>query len=80
MPRLMSGHGTRGSDLRRRVPSEIAPRRGVGQTVDDLPGPIGLPLIGNMHHFDPTRLHLVLEAWAASMGPIYGFGGLCALW
>ena len=43
------------------------------RSLDDLPGPIGLPLIGNMHQIDPTRLHLVLEAWAAKYGPIYQF-------
>ena len=43
------------------------------RSLDDLPGPIGLPLIGNIHQIDPTRLHLVLEAWAAKYGPIYQF-------
>jgi len=43
------------------------------RSLDDLPGPSGLPLIGNIHQIDPTRLHLVLEAWAAKYGPIYQF-------
>ena len=41
--------------------------------IADLPGPKGLPLIGNMHQIDRPRIHLVLEKWAAEFGPLYRF-------
>lgn len=37
----------------------------------DLPGPVGLPFIGNLHQVRFERLHLVLEEWAERYGPIY---------
>jgi cytochrome P450 len=36
-----------------------------------LPGPRGLPLIGSLHRWDPSRAHLILEQWAREHGPIY---------
>jgi len=43
------------------------------RSLDGLPGPPGLPLIGNLHQLSPTRMHLILEAWAARYGSIYQF-------
>lgn len=39
--------------------------------VEDLPGPRGLPLIGNARQLDPAAMHRSLEAWAAEYGPMY---------
>lgn len=36
-----------------------------------LPGPKGLPLLGNALQLDPQRLHLVVEEWARAYGPVY---------
>lgn len=38
---------------------------------EGLPGPRGLPLIGNLHQIRFDRLHLALEDWASEYGPLY---------
>jgi cytochrome P450/nitrite reductase/ring-hydroxylating ferredoxin subunit len=43
------------------------------RSLDDLPGPKGLPLVGNLHQIDATKVHLILEAWAARYGPTFQF-------
>ena len=43
------------------------------RSLDDLPGPNGWPLVGNMHQLDATKVHLVLEEWAVRYGSIYQF-------
>jgi len=39
----------------------------------DLPGPRGLPFLGNLWQVDVKRLHLILEEWSAQFGPLYTF-------
>jgi cytochrome P450/nitrite reductase/ring-hydroxylating ferredoxin subunit len=41
------------------------------RTFADLPGPRGLPLLGNLLQLDLDRLHQVLEGWAATYGSVY---------
>ena len=43
----------------------------VRQRLEDLPGPRGLPLFGNMFEIRLDRFHLVLENWAAMYGSFY---------
>lgn len=40
---------------------------------DSLPGPRGLPLLGNALQLDSTRLHQQLEGWAAEYGAFFKF-------
>ena len=37
----------------------------------DLPGPRGVPVFGNLLQIDATRMHLQLEQWCATYGPVY---------
>lgn len=41
--------------------------------VDELPGPRGLPLLGNALALDLPHLHDVLDGWARRYGPLYAF-------
>ena len=41
--------------------------------IDDLPGPAGLPLVGNLFQVRATRLHQVLERWCRQHGDYYRF-------
>ena len=52
-----------------RGPGRIVAKR----TLDDLPGPKGLPFLGNIHQLDLANHHLILERWAAQYGPVYLF-------
>lgn len=39
--------------------------------LEDLPGPKGLPFLGNVLQMDLQRFHLVQEQWAEEYGPLY---------
>ncbi len=41
--------------------------------IRDLPGPRGLPLLGNLHQLGLHDLHLTLEQWCDRYGPLYTF-------
>jgi cytochrome P450 len=47
----------------------------VGSTrrIRDLPGPPGLPLIGNLLQINRTRLHRILEQWSGTYGECFRF-------
>lgn len=39
--------------------------------IDDLPGPRGVPLIGNLLQIDAPRMHQQLEQWCREFGPFF---------
>lgn len=43
------------------------------KSLSQLPGPKGLPILGNLLQIDLQKLHLILEEWAAIYGDIYQF-------
>lgn len=43
-------------------------------TLDQLPGPPRLPVLGNAHRLRTAQLHLTLEGWADRYGPVYRIG------
>ena len=38
---------------------------------DELPGPRGVPVFGNLLQIDSTRMHLQLEQWCETFGPVF---------
>jgi hypothetical protein len=67
------------------VKSLIRPRASAhGQRqLKDLPGPRGLPLLGNLLQLDVKRVHTILEQWADEYGDFYKprsrwYGKYCA--
>src|SRR4051812_6904535 len=45
------------------------------RTFEDLPGPKGVPLLGNVFQIDSMQFHLTLENWVREFGPMYKFQG-----
>ena len=54
--------------------STPAPRAAARRTIDDLPGPPGLPLLGNLLQVNTARMHLQVEEWSRQYGPLFTFG------
>ena len=48
-------------------------RTAATRSLDDLPGPRPLPVIGNLHQLNSARAHLIMEEWAARYGSTYQF-------
>ena len=38
---------------------------------EDLPGPRGVPVFGNLLQVEASRVHLQLERWCEAFGPVY---------
>lgn len=50
-----------------------ARQTGRTRTVDSLPGPPRLPIIGNLLSLDPEQMHSVIEGWEATYGSLFRF-------
>jgi len=48
------------------TPPQPAPRQ-----IADLPGPRGIPVLGNLLQLDPPRMHQQLEQWCKEFGPFF---------
>lgn len=55
------------------IAAAVTPAAVVALPLDALPGPRGLPVIGNLHQLNRRAFHLTLEHWAERFGPIYAF-------
>ena len=51
-------------------PNTVAPPSAPRQ-FRDLPGPRGVPIFGNILQIDTPRMHLQLEQWCATYGPVF---------
>jgi len=51
------------------TPTVAAPR--ALRQFDDLPGPRGVPVFGNLLQIESTRLHRQLEGWCEQFGPVF---------
>ncbi|WP_325101091.1 cytochrome P450 [Paraburkholderia kururiensis] len=43
------------------------------RSLEQLPGPKGIPIFGNALQLHPSRMHLVFESWRRQFGPIYKY-------
>jgi cytochrome P450 len=43
------------------------------RNIEDLPGPPGLPLLGNLLQLKPARVHQQIERWGREYGPFFKF-------
>ncbi len=47
--------------------------REMPRSIRELPGPRGLPLIGNAHRVRTAQFHAIAEGWCERYGPIFRF-------
>ena len=53
--------------------ASAATSRTILRNIADLPGPRGLPLLGNLLQIDRTRVHASVEQWSREYGPLFRF-------
>ena len=55
------------------TPIAPAPIATATREIADLPGPRGLPVVGNLFQIDRAHIHRQVERWASEFGPCYRF-------
>ena len=55
------------------APGEVRVANGSERDIRDLPGPPGLPILGNLLQVKASRLHLVAEEWSRKYGDYFRF-------
>ena len=74
-PQCLAGHAVSEKDghvvVDVTAPVPAAAAANGHRSIRDLPGPSGLPLLGNLLQLDLGRLHQVLEGWADTYGQVY---------
>ena len=55
------------------MPDANTPPLQYRRTIDDLPGPRPLPLVGNLLQMDRRRIHRTVERWIRAYGPMLRF-------
>ena len=61
------------------TPPHVVPpvARPSGRPLTTLPGPRGLPLLGNLLQLKATQLPAIVERWADRYGPLYPYNDIC---
>ena len=67
---LVGGHGPKGQGMGIEAIDEAGAKARL-RGYDDLPGPRGLPVVGNLLQVESTRLHQQLEHWCTEFGPVF---------
>ncbi|MBS0445568.1 MAG: cytochrome P450 [Proteobacteria bacterium] len=53
------------------TPTDTAAAAAALRSIDDLPGPRGWPILGNLAQIERARIHQSIEAWARAYGPYF---------
>ncbi|MBO9650494.1 MAG: cytochrome P450 [Variovorax sp.] len=53
------------------VEKTLQPPPKAARRIEDLPGPRGVPVLGNLLQIEPQRMHRQLEDWCAAYGPYF---------